>query len=106
MSTVEVRRLDHLPVVERDLAVVVSRDVAAAEVERVVRANAGSFLSGVTLFDRYTGAPLGQGEVSLAFRLRYQPSTSRSASRPSMDRSSKSARRWRHEVGGRICDGG
>ena len=105
-STVEVRRLDHLPILERDIAVVVSRDVAAAEVERVVRANAGSFLSDVTLFDRYTGAPLGQDEVSLAFRLRYQPidePLSDQAVDGSVEQVSKALAA---EVGGRIRDGG
>lgn len=69
----EVRRLDHLPVVERDVAVLLGREVPAAEVERVIRANAGPYLATLALFDRYTGAPLGPGEVSLAYRLRYQP---------------------------------
>ncbi len=105
-STVEVRRLDHLPIVERDLAVVVGRDVAAAEVERVVRANAGSFLSDVTLFDRYTGAPLDQGEVSLAFRLRYQP-LDEPLSEQSVDGSVEQvSKALAAEVGGRIRDGG
>ena len=38
VSVPQVRRLAHLPVVERDLAVVVNREVPAADVERQVAA--------------------------------------------------------------------
>jgi len=105
-STVQVRQLDSLPIVERDVAVVVSRDVPAAEVERVIRANAGPFLASVTLFDRYTGAPLGPGEVSLAFRLRYQ-AVNEPLSEQAVDGSvDQVGRALAADVGGRIRDGG
>jgi phenylalanyl-tRNA synthetase beta chain len=73
VATPEVRRLDRLPVVERDLAVLLTREVPQAEVEQVIRGNAGPYLSSLALFDRYTGAPLKPGQVSLAYRLRFQP---------------------------------
>ncbi|HVQ21753.1 MAG TPA: hypothetical protein VMT36_00650, partial [Candidatus Saccharimonadia bacterium] len=38
----------------------------------VIREAAGPLLVEVTLFDRYRGAPLVAGEVSLAYRLRLQ----------------------------------
>ncbi len=44
----------------------------AAVVESVIRDAAGPMLADVTLFDRYRGAPLVAGEVSLAYRLRFQ----------------------------------
>lgn len=69
----QVREIDRLPVVERDLAVIVKRDVAADDVAAVIRANAGSYLRSLELFDRYQGAPLESDEVSLAYRLRFQP---------------------------------
>jgi phenylalanyl-tRNA synthetase beta chain len=69
----EVREIDHLPAVERDLAVIVKRDVHAEDVAAVIRANAGSYLRRLDLFDRYQGAPLEPDEVSLAYRLRFQP---------------------------------
>jgi len=68
-----VDRLPRLPVAERDLAVVVGRDVAQLEVARVIRAEAGELLDGLALFDRYKGPPLKSDEVSLAYRLRFQP---------------------------------
>lgn len=60
------------PPIERDIAVVVSRDTPAAEVESAIRGAAGDHLVALTLFDRYHGRPLDEDEVSLAYRLRFQ----------------------------------
>lgn len=57
------------PAVQRDLAVVVAEGTAAAAVEEVIRRRAGSLLRDLSLFDVYRGAPLADGEKSLAFRL-------------------------------------
>ncbi len=62
------------PGIERDIAVVVPRDVAAGRVEGVIRASSGPLLEDVTLFDVYRGTPLGDAEQSLAFRLAFQAS--------------------------------
>ncbi len=72
-GTPQLRRIDQLPALERDLAVVVAREAAAADVESVIRRHAGPLLDSLALFDRYSGAPLEAGQVSLAYRLRYQP---------------------------------
>ncbi|HUG48818.1 MAG TPA: phenylalanine--tRNA ligase subunit beta [Candidatus Limnocylindria bacterium] len=69
----QVGRLPRLPAVERDLAVVVSRDLPQLDVEHEIRAAAGPLLERLSLFDRYSGPPLETGEVSLAYRLRFQP---------------------------------
>ncbi|MEX2548142.1 MAG: hypothetical protein WD830_10200, partial [Chloroflexota bacterium] len=69
----QVRDVDRLPPVERDIAVIVGRDVAAADVEAAIRAHAGPNLAALALFDRYQGPPLGANEISLAYRLRFQP---------------------------------
>src|SRR5262245_36893097 len=66
------RPLARYPGVQRDLAVVVSVDVAAAEVERAIEAIRPPWLKRVTLFDVYEGAQVGQGRKSLAYGLLYQ----------------------------------
>jgi phenylalanyl-tRNA synthetase beta chain len=66
-------QLARLPVVERDVAVVVKEDVPSARVADVIRTAAGDGLAGLALFDRYQGPPLAEDEVSLAYRLRFQP---------------------------------
>ncbi|MET1231674.1 MAG: phenylalanine--tRNA ligase subunit beta [Candidatus Limnocylindrales bacterium] len=64
--------IPRVPVVERDLALVVAEHVPAGTVEAVIREVAGVMLADVTLFDRYQGPPLASDEVSLAYRLRMQ----------------------------------
>jgi phenylalanyl-tRNA synthetase beta chain len=64
--------LDLPPAVERDLAVVVGEGVGAGMVGELIREAAGPTLVSLALFDRYQGSPLAAGEVSLAWRLRFQ----------------------------------
>jgi phenylalanyl-tRNA synthetase beta chain len=66
-------QLERMPAAERDLAVVVDASQAAGEVLAVVREHAGPMLRDVALFDRYQGPPLGEREVSLAVRMRFEP---------------------------------
>jgi phenylalanyl-tRNA synthetase beta chain len=67
-----VGKLEHLPGVERDIAVVVAAERPAGELEAIIREHGGPSLRNVSLFDRYRGAPLDEGEVSLAYRLRFE----------------------------------
>jgi phenylalanyl-tRNA synthetase beta chain len=67
-----VGKLEHLPGVERDIAIVVAADRAAGEVEALIREHGGPHLRSVSLFDQYRGAPLGEDEKSLAYRLRFE----------------------------------
>ena len=60
------------PAVERDLAVVVAEDRAAAEVAASLRRHGGQLLETLELFDVYRGRPLEAAEKSLAWRLRFQ----------------------------------
>jgi phenylalanyl-tRNA synthetase beta chain len=60
------------PAAERDLAVVVAEDRPAGEVEATIQTSGGPLLQSTRLFDVYRGAPLGQHEKSLAFRLTFR----------------------------------
>jgi phenylalanyl-tRNA synthetase beta chain len=64
--------LEHLPGVERDIAMVVPADTPAGRVERLIREHGGVHLRAVSLFDQYRGAPLAADEKSLAYRLRFE----------------------------------
>jgi phenylalanyl-tRNA synthetase beta chain len=66
------RRLARFPGVQRDLAVVVSTDVPAADVSRAIEAIEVSWLRRASLFDVYEGAQVGPGRKSLAYGLLYQ----------------------------------
>jgi phenylalanyl-tRNA synthetase beta chain len=63
------RALSRFPSVRRDIAVVVSHDVAYAEVERIVRASLGNSLAELRVFDEYRGPNLGADAKSLAIGL-------------------------------------
>ncbi len=66
------RPLPRFPAVEQDLALIVSEDVPAREIEGRIRDLGAPLLSELALFDVYTGAPVPEGKRSLAFSLRYQ----------------------------------
>jgi phenylalanyl-tRNA synthetase beta chain len=101
----QVRGAEQLPIVERDLAIVVSRETPAANVEAAIRSNAGPNLASLTLFDRYTGAPLADDEVSLAYRLRFQPDAEQMTEAQLDDAIARVSNALEREVKGRIRAG-
>jgi phenylalanyl-tRNA synthetase beta chain len=101
----QVRGAEPLPIVERDLAIVVGRDTPAANVEAAIRSNAGPNLASVTLFDRYTGAPLAEDEVSLAYRLRFQPGAEQLSEAQLDEAIARVTKALEREVKGRIRAG-
>ena len=60
------------PLAKEDVALVVDRSVAAADVEAAVRRGAGELLESVRLFDVYEGPQVPEGKKSLAFALRFR----------------------------------
>ncbi|OPZ51266.1 MAG: Phenylalanine--tRNA ligase beta subunit [Firmicutes bacterium ADurb.BinA052] len=64
--------LPKYPAVERDIAVVLGRDVASCDVERAIRRAGGALVESVRLFDVYEGPQVGEGRRSLAFSITYQ----------------------------------
>ncbi|MGA9342664.1 MAG: phenylalanine--tRNA ligase subunit beta, partial [Rhodanobacteraceae bacterium] len=61
--------LSRFPAVRRDIAIVVPDDVRYAAIESTVRGALGPVLTGVHLFDVYTGESLGTGVRSFAMGL-------------------------------------
>jgi len=66
--------LPRFPAVQRDLALVVSGDVTAGDIEAHIRAMRLPLLTRVMLFDVYTGGQVGDGRRSLAWSLTFQAS--------------------------------
>jgi len=60
------------PSVRQDLAVVVSRDVSAAQVREAVLSGGGELLREAEVFDLYEGEQVGEGRKSLALRLEFR----------------------------------
>jgi phenylalanyl-tRNA synthetase beta chain len=64
--------ISRFPAVRRDLAVVVDEGAASADVIAVVREAGGSLLESAELFDVYRGAPVAEGNISLAYALAFR----------------------------------
>ncbi len=77
LGPVQAPTISAYPVATQDVALVVPREVPAAEVEAALVAGAasadgGSLLEDVRLFDVYTGEQAGEGRKSLAYTLRFR----------------------------------
>jgi phenylalanyl-tRNA synthetase beta chain len=66
------RALPRFPMVARDLSIACAAAVSAGEVESRIRAASGELLRDVWVVDRYEGAPLKPGTVSVTVTLHYQ----------------------------------
>ena len=66
----EVKVARFLPV-EQDFAIIVDREVAAADVQSTLKSNAGPLLTNIVLFDVFEGEQLGENRKSLAYRLTF-----------------------------------
>ncbi len=64
--------LSTFPVATQDVAVVVDRAVAAADVEAALVDGAGALLESLRLFDVYIGDQVGDGRKSLAYAMRFR----------------------------------
>jgi len=61
--------LPRYPAVERDLALLVPREVAAERVVELIRKEGGPYLREVALFDVYEGKQVAEGYRSLAYAM-------------------------------------
>jgi phenylalanyl-tRNA synthetase beta chain len=58
--------------VERDLSIIVKKDLTAEKIEEIIRETSGDLLEDIFLFDVYEGKPVPEGERSLAFSLTFR----------------------------------
>lgn len=64
--------LPKYPAVERDIAVVVDKDLFVAEVEKVIKEAGRGFVEKTALFDVYKGPNIPEGKKSVAFSIWYR----------------------------------
>lgn len=62
--------VETFPVAKEDVALIVDASVPSEAVATALREGGGALLESVRLFDRYAGAQVDEGKVSLAFALR------------------------------------
>jgi phenylalanyl-tRNA synthetase beta chain len=60
------------PLAKRDIAVLLSSEQPVGEVLEAIQKTAGKHLVSVSIFDRYLGKGVPEGQVSIAFRLIFQ----------------------------------
>ena len=58
-----------VPSVNRDMALLVDKDVPAGTIERVIREAGGDLVEDIRLFDIYTGTQIPAGKKSIAYSL-------------------------------------
>ncbi|HEX8731754.1 MAG TPA: phenylalanine--tRNA ligase subunit beta [Ktedonobacterales bacterium] len=66
------RSISRYPVAQRDLAVVVARDLPQADVAQAIRETTGPLTPDAQLFDVYTGEGIAPDKKSLAYTLTYR----------------------------------
>lgn len=71
-AAIEYKVLPRYPAMQRDIAVVVDQEVAAAKLTGVAWDIASELLESVRVFDVYTGEKLGAGKKSVAISLVYR----------------------------------
>ncbi|NMA68887.1 MAG: phenylalanine--tRNA ligase subunit beta, partial [Desulfitobacterium sp.] len=74
-TAIRTESIPKFPAMQRDLAVVVDREVPAQKVMDRIRQLGGELLTHVDIFDVYTGDPIPEDRKSLAFTLKYQSLT-------------------------------
>ena len=63
------------PSVNRDLAIVLDADIPASRPTEIIKSAGGELVSGLHLFDVYTGEQVPEGKKSLAFAIEYRSTT-------------------------------
>jgi phenylalanyl-tRNA synthetase beta chain len=72
LTVPQYQSVPQFPSSSRDIAVVVPADVPEADLETVLRKNAGKLLTKIKLFDVYNGKQVAEGCKSMAFNLTFQ----------------------------------
>lgn len=65
-------QLPRFPGIERDIAILVRKDISAADIVRVIQNAGGKLLHSVSLFDVYYGEQVPEDRRSMAFALQFQ----------------------------------
>ena len=65
------KEISKFPVVKKDLAVIVDKDVTAEEIAKQIKKAAGSLLLGTKVFDVYTGTGIEENKKSIAYSLEF-----------------------------------
>lgn len=65
------KEISKYPTISKDLSLVVDKDLSSEEIEKALKKSAGNLLTGIEVFDLYTGEKLGKGKKSIAYTLKF-----------------------------------
>jgi phenylalanyl-tRNA synthetase beta chain len=71
-SDVKYKELNKYPVIEKDLAFIVSKETESFEIQKEIKKSGGKLLSNVKVFDIYTGENIGNDKKSIAYSLTFE----------------------------------
>jgi len=69
---IKYKSLPKFPSVARDIAIVVSEEITAGQVEEIIRNKGGKLIEDVKLFDIYRGSQIQEGYKSMAYSIVYR----------------------------------
>jgi phenylalanyl-tRNA synthetase beta chain len=69
---IKYRPLPKYPSVARDIAIVVTEEITAGQVEEIIRNKGGKLIEEVKLFDIYRGSQIEEGYKSMAYSIVYR----------------------------------
>ncbi|HBM75983.1 MAG TPA: phenylalanine--tRNA ligase subunit beta [Clostridiaceae bacterium] len=64
--------LPKYPSIERDMALLVDRNIMASEIEDIIREKGGNLIESIKLFDVYEGKQIPEGKKSIAYSIVYR----------------------------------
>jgi len=71
-NSIKFKNISKFPCVERDLAIVLDKNITWQKTAETIRSTGGDLLQGVRLFDIYEGQGISTGQRSLALHLNFQ----------------------------------
>lgn len=71
-DSVKYKKIARMPAIERDIAVIVDKDVPVAKIHDIIKRMSGKYLESVTLFDVYEGKQIPEGKKSVAYNAVYR----------------------------------
>lgn len=66
------KKISKYPLIERDIALVLEKDVESEDIINIIKENGGDILKSVILFDIYTGSQIEENKKSLAYKIGFQ----------------------------------
>ena len=65
------KEISKYPIIKKDLAIIIDKNIAAMEAAQILKNAAGSLLTNIEVFDVYTGKGIEENKKSIAYSLSF-----------------------------------